>query len=292
MHLEKLVELVTINLERRKIKYQLFISFVLIFIYIHPTYSNENGKILAYAAGCYECHTTNPDKPFSGGYKIKTKYGIFISPNITKDKNYGIGKWSKKEFINAIKHGISPNSRPYYPVFPYNWYSIMDDNDILDIFEYLNSIPASNNINPSHTLKFPYNMREIMWVWRLINKTVSKNNTITNRGEYLVKSVGHCSACHSPRIWLSIIKDYSDLKGRPESLKLLNDGAPNISIDKINGIGKWTESDIVFFLQTGIKPNGDFAGKLMSKIIENGTTYLVEEDLHKIAHYLLSSKNK
>lgn len=284
--------LVTINLERKKINYTIFISLVFFFICIHSSYSNENGKILAYAAGCYECHTSNPLSPFGGGYKIKTKYGIFTSPNITKSKIFGIGAWSKKEFINAVKHGISPNYRPYYPVFPYNWYSNMDENDILDIYAYLNSVTESNNLNQSHSLKFPYNIREIIWAWKLINTVTSTNNTITNRGEYLVKSVTHCSACHSPRSTLSIIKNHSNLRGRSESLKLLNDGAPNISIDKVNGIGKWTESDIVFFLQTGFKPNGDFAGKLMSKIIENGTSYLKEEDLKKIAQYLLSHQNK
>ena len=66
----------------------------------------------------------------------------------------------------------------------------------------------------------------------------------------------------------------------------------NISKDKIKGIGSWSESDIVFFLQSGIKPNGDFAGQEMSKIIENGTSYLIKEDLEKISAYLLSNKNK
>ena len=63
-----------------------------------------------------------------------------------------------------------------------------------------------------------------------------------------------------------------NLNGKIETQKLLNDGSPNISKDKVKGIGSWSESDIVFFLQTGIKPNGDFAGKEMSKIIENGTS--------------------
>ena len=60
----------------------------------------------------------------------------------------------------------------------------------------------------------------------------------------------------------------------------------------MKGIGSWSESDIVFFLQTGIKPNGDFAGKEMSKIIENGTSYLIKDDLEEISRYLLSNKNK
>jgi mono/diheme cytochrome c family protein len=291
------VEPATISLEKRKIKYLYIISFIFL-IYTEQSLSNENGKILSYAAGCYGCHTSDPEKPFGGGYKIKTKYGTFITPNITKDITSGIGKWSKTEFIQAIKHGISPSKKPYYPAFPYSWYSNMQDSDILDIFDYLNSIPSIQKINSSHDLKFPYRIRETLWLWRIINRSLQKKENVSldvsykNRGEYLIKSVVHCSACHSPRTWFSIIKDHENLNGKIETRKLLNDGAPNISKDKIEGIGSWSESDIVFFLQTGIKPNGDFSGKEMSKIIENGTSYLIKEDLEKISKYLLSNKNK
>ena len=254
--------------------------------------------MLSYAAGCYGCHTSDPNKPFSGGYKIKTKYGTFITPNITQDKTSGIGNWSKTEFIEAMKHGISPSQKPYYPAFPYSWYSNMHDSDILDIFDYLNSIPSIKNKTSPHDLKFPYRIREALWLWRIVNKNLKNNKkgglegTNKNRGEYLIKAVTHCSACHSPRTWFSIIKDHDNLNGKIETKKLLNDGSPNISKDKVKGIGSWSESDIVFFLQTGIKPNGDFAGKEMSKIIENGTSYLIKEDLEKISRYLLSNKNK
>ena len=291
------MEPATISLEKRKIKYLYIIIFIFL-ISAEKSLSNENGKILSYAAGCYGCHTSDPKKPFGGGYKIKTKYGTFITPNITNDIISGIGKWSKTEFIKAMKHGISPSKKPYYPAFPYSWYSNMQDSDILDIFDYLNSIPSIENKTSPHDLKFPYRIRESLWLWRIINRSLQKNKnggldvSYKNRGEYIIKSVVHCSACHSPRTWFSIIKDHENLNGKIETRKLLNDGAPNISKDKIEGIGSWSESDIVFFLQTGIKPNGDFAGKEMSKIIENGTSYLIKEDLEKISKYLLSNKNK
>ena len=291
------MEHVTISLEKRKIKYLYIISFIFL-ISTEISLSNENGKILAYAAGCFGCHTSDPNKPFGGGYKIQTKYGTFITPNITKDMTSGIGKWSQREFIEAMKHGISPSQKPYYPAFPYSWYSNMQETDILDIFSYLNNIPAIKNKKLPHDLKFPYKIRESLWLWRIINKIIQKNNKIDlditnkNRGEYLIKAITHCSACHSPRTWFSIIKNHENLNGKIETQKLLNDGSPNISKDKVKGIGSWSESDIVFFLQTGIKPNGDFAGKEMSKIIENGTSYLIKDDLEEISRYLLFNKNK
>jgi mono/diheme cytochrome c family protein len=286
---------VIINLEKRKIRNTLLTFFIFIFFEIESSYSNENGKMLAFAAGCYSCHTSNSNEPFGGGYKIKTKFGVFISPNISKNKLNGIGKWTKEEFLNAVTHGVSPTNKPYYPVFPFNWYSSMKRNDILDIYDYIQSLSEVKNENYSHSIKFPYNIRELLWVWRYLNKKINKdtkiNNIATNnRGEYLVNSVAHCGACHSPRTFFSIIKDYKDFSGKRKSSKILNDSAPNISSNIKNGIGSWSKSDIIFFLQTGIKPNGDFAEDSMSRIIEKGTQYFNTEDLEEIAKYLLNNK--
>ena len=288
---------VIINLEKRKIKNLIIPFFIFVLFNINDASSNENGKKLAYAAGCYGCHTNNPAQPFGGGYKIKTKFGTFISPNISKNKLYGIGNWTQDEFIKAVKNGISPKNKPYYPAFPYNWYVNMTKSDILDIYDYLFSLPEVTKKENNHILKFPYNVRELLWFWRFIESQISKNNNIENnlqesRGKYLVNSITHCGACHSPRIFFSIVKDYSNFSGQKESSKLLNDSIPNISNDINKGIGSWTKSDLVLFLQIGIKPNGDFAEPDMSLIIEHGTQYLNDNDLNEIAKYLLNINKK
>ena len=287
---------VIINLEKRKIKKIIILLFIFIILNKNDAFSNANGKILSFVAGCYGCHTNNAEQPFGGGYKIKTKFGVFISPNISKDSLNGIGSWNKEDFIKAVTKGISPNNKPYYPAFPYNWYVNMSENDILDIYEYIYSLPAISNKTTNHDLKFPYNIRELLWFWKFIDKIVSNKKDIDNskqykRGEYLVNSVAHCGACHSPRTFLSIIKDYNNLSGQKESSKILNDAIPNISNDRNNGIGLWSNSDLIFFLQTGIKPNGDFAEENMSLIIENGTKYLNLNDLKEIAKYILKNNN-
>ena len=245
---------VIINLEKRKIKNLIIPFFIFVLFNINDASSNENGKILAYAAGCYGCHTNNPAQPFGGGYKIKTKFGIFISPNISKNKLNGIGNWTQDEFIKAVKNGISPKHKPYYPAFPYNWYVNMTKSDILDIYDYLFSLPEVTKKENNHILKFPYNVRELLWFWRFIESQISKNNNIENnlqesRGKYLVNSIAHCGACHSPRTFFSIVKDYNNFSGQKESSKLLNDSIPNISNDINKGIGSWTKSDLVLFLQ-------------------------------------------
>ena len=169
---------VIINLEKRKIKKLVIPFLIFVLLNINDAISNENGKILAYAAGCYGCHTNNAEQAFGGGYKIKTKFGIFISPNISKNKLNGIGNWSQYEFIKAVKHGISPKNKPYYPALPYNWYINMTESDVLDIYNYIFSLPAVTKKENDHILKFPYNIIELLWFWRFIERKVSKNNNL------------------------------------------------------------------------------------------------------------------
>ena len=79
----------------------------------------------------------------------------------------------------------------------------------------------------------------------------------------------------------------------PRAIKdYTGDVATNISNDINKGIGSWTKSDLVLFLQIGIKPNGDFAEPDMSLIIEDGTQYLNDNDLNEIAKYLLNISKK
>jgi hypothetical protein len=64
--------------------------------------------------------------------------------------------------------------------------------------------------------------------------------------------------------------------------------APNITPDEATGIGTWSVADIVWFLQTGLKPDGDDVQGLMSVVIDNGYKHLPEADLRAIAVYVRS----
>ena len=175
----------------------------------------------------------------------------------------------------------------------------MKTEDIKKIYYFLLSTNPINKKNLKHQLKFPYKIREFLWIWNVLNEILSKPTKDYNdknhdekllRGKYLVTAAGHCGACHSPRTWFSIVKNYHDLSGRKETQKDLKDGASNISPSKSEGIGKWSQSDIVFYLETGIKPDGDFATEIMQSIIDDATSYLKTEDLEAIAYYLLNNK--
>jgi len=62
----------------------------------------------------------------------------------------------------------------------------------------------------------------------------------------------------------------------------------NITSDRNTGIGKWTENDLVYYLETGATPDGDYAGDAMAEIIDNSTSHLTGDDRRAIAVYIKS----
>jgi hypothetical protein len=85
-----------------------------------------NGKYMFTAGGCAECHAVpvkkcddlkaNDKVTLAGGRCLKTPYGIFHVPNISPDKETGIGNWTTIDFVNAMKHGVALLSLSGLPV--------------------------------------------------------------------------------------------------------------------------------------------------------------------------------
>ncbi|HET8726384.1 MAG TPA: cytochrome C, partial [Alphaproteobacteria bacterium] len=83
------------------------------------------GKYLFHAGACDSCHTDveNDGAFLAGGRAMETMFGTFYVPNITPARESGIGNWSNEDFRNAMLEGMNPDGAPYYPVFPYSWYT-------------------------------------------------------------------------------------------------------------------------------------------------------------------------
>ena len=99
----------------------------------------DRGEYLLRAAGCISCHTDikNGGAPLAGGRSFKTPFGTFYSPNITPDRETGIGAWSDEDFVRALREGVGPDGSHYFPVFPYPSYARMTRADMLDLKAYL-----------------------------------------------------------------------------------------------------------------------------------------------------------
>lgn len=101
------------------------------------------------------------------------------------------------------------------------------------------------------------------------------------RGEYLYKLSG-CENCHTDR-------EHNGARftgGRKLGTPLGTFYTPNITPDRQFGIGRWKRNDLVQYLESGIRTDGDCAGSLMAEIIDNGLKYAPDGDLQAIATYV------
>lgn len=253
----------------------------------------EKGRYLFRAAGCTSCHTDadNEGVYLAGGRRLETPFGAFYSPNITPDPETGIGQWDFETFRRAVKEGVAPDGSRYYPVFPYTAYAAMTDEDVRLMKRYLDSVDPVSRANQGHELPWLLRWRWPLVFWQVLfheAEEADEVRTISNpqleRGKYLVEALGHCGECHSERTMSGAVNPRRRLSG--SLLGAEGEPAPNLTPDIETGIGRWSENDIVYYLETGGDPYGDYAGGLMAEVIDNGTKYLTVNDRMAIAAYL------
>ncbi len=257
----------------------------------------SRGAYLARASGCFACHTNTKNKGaiLAGGGPMKTPFGTFYAPNITTDKNNGIGNWNLTDFSNALTHGINPKGENYYPVFLYPNYTSLSNQDISDLWAAFKTVPPDNTKVPEHDLKFPFQYRILLTAWKNLffkNERYKPNPEMSkewNRGAFLAKGPTHCAACHTPQ----------NLLGGQDYDQELNGNKAGPGGEKVPPItatallkNKWTKNDIVFALRTGTKPDGDAFGGSMGEVVTDGTSYLSDQDLNAIAEYVMSVEHK
>tara|TARA_R110002049_G_scaffold85550_9_gene217476 strand:- start:14322 stop:15869 length:1548 start_codon:yes stop_codon:yes gene_type:complete len=283
------------------------ISTKLEFITTYPDYPKVNygtgaagqavrrGEYLAQLGDCIACHTTTDGGPaFAGGLPIPTPFGTFYTPNITPDKETGLGKWSEEDFIRVMKEGIRPDGSNSFPAFPYVYFNRVKESDLKDLWAYLQAIPAVNLKNKGNTLPFPANVRLAQYGWKLLffypdrgdfvpDKTKSE---AWNRGAYIVEGLGHCSMCHTPMNLLGASKDKYYLTGQ------LIEGywAPDITKRGLETAKRYEVAD-VFVNDQLINKAGTVRGP-MADVNHNSLGHMTDADAMAVAEYLTSIQSK
>ncbi len=254
----------------------------------------DNGRTMFDIGGCSSCHATPATEPskvertrLGGGLALKSPFGTFYVPNISPDARDGIGAWSEADFVTALWKGTSPRGRHLFPAFPYTSYARMELSDVRDLFAYIKTLPPVAGRPPRHDLKFPFNVRRLVGVWKLLFFHVTPftaQAAKTSRGAYLVNAPGHCAECHSSRNFLGAIIESERFAGGPGP-----DGkawVPNITpVGLQHGDPVWSEKDVASFLGDGMDPSGDFAGGAMAEVIRN-TSLISATDRAAIAAYI------
>jgi mono/diheme cytochrome c family protein len=252
------------------------------------------GKYLTTAADCLPCHTGPNRAPFSGGLVINTPFGGLATPNITPDKTSGIGKWSDKQFWNAVHYGISPGHsylvfpKFLYPAMPYTSYTKLSYADVMAIKTYLFSLPPVAAPPPANTLGFPFSQRPVLLGWRLLffhpgpMRMKPGWDEAMKNGAYLTEALGHCQECHTPRNLMSGLITSRAFAGSPIDAFY----APNISSDKTYGVGGWPKSDLVAYLHDdGNMVKGSAYGP-MQEVVQQSLSQIPATDVADIADYL------
>jgi mono/diheme cytochrome c family protein len=245
------------------------------------------GKALTEAGGCASCHTADPAKPFAGGKRIDTPFGGVYSPNLTPDRETGLGAWSDDAFYDALRFGVARDGSRYYPAFPYPNFTKLTRQDILAIRGYLATLTPVSNAPRAPELRWPFNHRVVMrgWNWLFFKPGIlmpdQQKSTEWNRGRYLVEGVAHCGGCHTPKNMFGAEKRPRAYSGA----RVAGMFAPRLDGAARSGLKSWSVEDITEYLQSG-RNGKSHAGEVMSEVVVNSTSRMSDADVRAIAIYL------
>jgi len=251
---------------------------------------SQRGEYLARAGDCISCHTAPGGAPYAGGLRLDTPFGYMLAPNITPDRDTGIGRWSAADFYRALHDGVNRHGQDMYPTMPYDFYTKVTREDIDALYAYMRTVkPVRNSVTINH-LSFPFDQRWSMAAWRElyfsagVYKPDPAKPASWNRGAYLVEGLGHCSDCHSPRNLLGGIEKSRDYNGA------VIDGwfALDLTSDITTGLGAWTVDEIAGYLKTGAYTGRTTTLGPMAEVVQNSLRYLTDADLQAMAEYLKS----
>ncbi len=248
------------------------------------------GERIFHVGGCASCHAAKGAKGadrirLGGGAALVTQFGTFQPPNISPGPD-GIGGWSLADFDNAMRRGISPDGRHYYPAFPYTSYARMTAADVADLLAYLQTLPAVAGKTPENQVGFPFSIRRGIGLWKrfyLASAPVAAlpatASPAARAGQYLVEGPGHCGECHTPRTPFGGTDRTRWLAGAPDPEG--KGKVPGLTSATL----EWSAGDIAEYLKTGFTPDYDSVGGSMVEVQAN-MAELPQADRDAISAYL------
>jgi mono/diheme cytochrome c family protein len=219
--------------------------------------------------------------------------GTFYPQNLTPDPETGIGDWSALDFVRAMRQGISPEGRHYFPAFPYTSYARMSLEDLLDLRAYLMSLPPVRSPERSADLFLESVARRSVGLWKRVAFEPASfapdpgRSAAWNRGAYLVNGPGHCGECHTPRTLLMALDESRHLAGAPHPAGKAEGHVPSLR-DMIER-GRYSDAaDLALALTWGETFGYDKLSSGGMAAIQINLGRLPEGDVQAIAEYLAS----
>ena len=114
-----------------------------------------SGEYLVKVGDCAGCHAAQGGAAFAGGRLLATPFGNIPVPNITPDRESGLGNWSFEDFWQALHSGKGRHGELLYPAFSYTSYTKVTHDDALAMFAYLQSLTPVHQPSTALALDFP-----------------------------------------------------------------------------------------------------------------------------------------
>jgi mono/diheme cytochrome c family protein len=223
----------------------------------------ERGKYLVNTImTCQNCHTPKGERgapiyerDLSGGLEFDEPPFKVTAPNITQDKQTGIGGWTDAQVRTALRTGKRPNGVQLAEVMPTSFYGIVTERDMNAIIAYLKTVkPVANKVpDPIYKIALPHHL----FPGGEKPFTESDMADKVKKGFYLV-TIGHCMECHTP----------FGAQGGPDFTGSLGKGgrefpgpwgvshSRNITSSKEKGIGAWSDAEIKRAITDGVSRDG------------------------------------
>jgi len=209
---------------------------------------------------CGNCHSPKgpagdiPGKEFSGGLSWDEPPFKVTAPNITQDKESGIGNWTDAQLKTVMRTGIRPNGVHIAMIMPTGFYHIMTERDLDAVVAYLRTIKPIKNTVPAPVYKMPQVEHVLPGGEKPYTEAMMSDKV--KKGFYLA-TIAHCMECHTPmdkgvRQWDTRLGaggfDFPGPWGVSTSR--------NITQSKTKGIGAWTDAEIKRAITTGVSRDG------------------------------------
>lgn len=220
----------------------------------------ERGRYLMNGVvACANCHMARgpqgeylADKGLSGGMPFEEKMFKAYAPNITQDRETGVGKWTDAQLVKAIREGVRPDGSIIGPPMPVEFYRHMSDEDVNAIVAVLRTEPAVRNVVPKSSYNFPL---PPSWGPPVQNvKTPSPANKV-KYGEYLV-TAGHCMECHTQRDQKGMLVTSSLGSGGRVFPGPWGESVSRNLTPHETGLKNWTDAQISRAVRGGVDRNG------------------------------------
>jgi mono/diheme cytochrome c family protein len=251
-------------------------------------YTVAEGEDLAKLGNCASCHTAEPSRPLAGGRALETPFGTVFATNITPHEEDGIGTWSRKAFVRAMRRGIARNGDHLYPAFPYDHFTRATDDELDALYAWVMTRRPIAGRAPETRLAGLVGFRPVVAAWNVIYLREGpladdpSQPPQWNRGRTLVEGLAHCGACHTPR----------DRFGAENSARAFDGAriegwyAPPLN-EHSPAVRPWTVDELTAYLRTGLAPMHAAAAGPMGDVTR-ALSEVSQADVRAIAVYVAS----